>query len=225
MAKRSSGHSEQVRAALLAAAMRQFLRDGYEVATVRSIASEAGMTTGSLYHFFSSKQGILEEMVRDLFTITWRITRQATAEDACPLVAIGYELAIPLTACAYDQRLLGIYYAAHTSNPISELILSLAEQSYKSLLGQESSSVQSYTFALTAKSLIFGLTQEGILHGRLSMPDKILMVTRALWLFVPARCESPEIAARRITDLLEVNHDDFELLFSALGVERELPGA
>lgn len=217
MAKRSTGHSEQVRAALLAAATRQFLRDGYEVTTVRSIANEAGMTTGSLYHFFSSKEGIFEQLVRDVFEVTMQMSRQATVEEACPLVAIGYELAIQLEACVYDLRLAKLYYAAHTSLPISELICTLAEQSYSAVLKHEATHEKSYMFVLVAKSLMFGLSQECLVYGRLSMPEKLVLIARALWHFVPSRYETPELVANRISDLVSANQKDLKLLFSELG--------
>ena len=56
------------RARLINAAIDHFERDGYEQASVVAIAEEAGVTTGSLYHHFGSKQGlylvIREEMER-----------------------------------------------------------------------------------------------------------------------------------------------------------------
>jgi AcrR family transcriptional regulator len=56
------------KARLLAAAIARFETDGFEGAAVTAIASDAGTTTGALYHHFGSKHGIFaairEEMER-----------------------------------------------------------------------------------------------------------------------------------------------------------------
>jgi AcrR family transcriptional regulator len=47
---------------LLEIARGQFLKNSYHGATLRSIASEAGVTTGSLYHHFSGKDELFVEV-------------------------------------------------------------------------------------------------------------------------------------------------------------------
>jgi AcrR family transcriptional regulator len=65
MSKRSTPERERpsARAALLAAAVAEFTRKGYESATVAGIAARAGVTTGALYTHFRSKQELLLEAV------------------------------------------------------------------------------------------------------------------------------------------------------------------
>ena len=47
--------SSDTRQNLLEVARRSFARDGYGATTNRSIADEAGITTGAIYHYFPSK--------------------------------------------------------------------------------------------------------------------------------------------------------------------------
>ena len=47
--------SSDTRQTLLEVARRIFARDGYGATTNRSIADEAGITTGAIYHYFPSK--------------------------------------------------------------------------------------------------------------------------------------------------------------------------
>jgi len=51
------------RDAIVAAARREFLSKGFHEASLRSIASEAGVTTGAIYGYFSSKEALLDAAV------------------------------------------------------------------------------------------------------------------------------------------------------------------
>lgn len=53
------------RAELLAIAEELFATRGYSQTTVRDIADEAGILSGSLYHHFQSKEAMLQEILQD----------------------------------------------------------------------------------------------------------------------------------------------------------------
>lgn len=53
------------RGQLLAIAAGLFATRGYAQTTVRDIADEAGILSGSLYHHFSSKEAMLDEILRE----------------------------------------------------------------------------------------------------------------------------------------------------------------
>lgn len=59
---------EEVRERLLDAGFRLLVEEGYAQATMRRLASAAGVSTGALYHYFPDKQAILWE----LFALTTR---------------------------------------------------------------------------------------------------------------------------------------------------------
>jgi TetR/AcrR family transcriptional regulator, fatty acid metabolism regulator protein len=56
------------RRTLLAAAVRVFAKRGYHAARVGDIAEEAGVAHGLLYHYFNSKEEVLETIFRDTWT-------------------------------------------------------------------------------------------------------------------------------------------------------------
>jgi TetR/AcrR family fatty acid metabolism transcriptional regulator len=58
---------EDRRRRILDAAVRVFARSGYHGARVGDIATEAGVAHGLLYHYFSSKDEVLETVFRDNF--------------------------------------------------------------------------------------------------------------------------------------------------------------
>ena len=56
---------EQVRANLLEAATRQIVTDGFHSLRLESVAREAGVTKGGLFHHFPSKMALLEGLYED----------------------------------------------------------------------------------------------------------------------------------------------------------------
>src|SRR5262245_41853064 len=59
------------RAELPAIAARGFAAQGYDAATVRRIADEAGMLAGSLYYPFDSKESMLDEILAGFLDELW----------------------------------------------------------------------------------------------------------------------------------------------------------
>jgi AcrR family transcriptional regulator len=72
------------RRVILDAAVRVFARQGFHTCRVSDIADEAGVAYGLVYHYFSSKEEILDT----LFLDRWDVMLAAIAEaDAAPLGA------------------------------------------------------------------------------------------------------------------------------------------
>src|SRR3954462_3395706 len=63
---RSTGQEDK-RRLILDAAVRVFARKGYHATRVGDIAEEAGVAHGLIYHYFSSKEEVLETIFRE----TW----------------------------------------------------------------------------------------------------------------------------------------------------------
>jgi TetR/AcrR family fatty acid metabolism transcriptional regulator len=62
-----AGGPEDKRRLILDAAVRVFAREGYHDARVGDIAKEAGVAYGLVYHYFTSKEAVLEAVFRE----TW----------------------------------------------------------------------------------------------------------------------------------------------------------
>lgn len=56
--------SPETRDQILSAARRQFIDDGFRAATMRSIASEAGVDPALVIHFFGSKENLFLESIK-----------------------------------------------------------------------------------------------------------------------------------------------------------------
>lgn len=62
-----SPKAEQTRQAIIDAAMRQFQAKGYDKATMRAIADDAGVSLGNAYYYFSSKEHLIQAYYDRLF--------------------------------------------------------------------------------------------------------------------------------------------------------------
>lgn len=84
------------KAKLIVAGLRQFSQHSYEEVDVDSVAAEAGVTTGSLYHHFQSKKGFYG-LLRDDMTRRVLDRMEAVAESVPPERAVKAAL-----LAAYD---------------------------------------------------------------------------------------------------------------------------
>ena len=76
---------EEKRKLILDAAVRVFARSGYHGARVGDIATEAGVSHGLLYHYFSSKEQVLETVFRENFgELLARFRAVETADEPAP---------------------------------------------------------------------------------------------------------------------------------------------
>ena len=87
-----SRDASNTRQLLLAAARRHFASDGYTTATVRDIATEAGVNVALINRYFDSKEGLFEACIMDAAEGFKRPDFEATSLDRI-LVTIVREVA------------------------------------------------------------------------------------------------------------------------------------
>lgn len=76
------------RAQLIDAAMSVALRDGLDNTTVRRIASEAGVSLGTVHYCFDSKSALLEAVVESLVAAEMPIAALELSEDTPPVEVV-----------------------------------------------------------------------------------------------------------------------------------------
>ncbi|MET0447086.1 MAG: TetR family transcriptional regulator [Aeromicrobium sp.] len=89
-----SPKAEQTRQSIIDAAMQLFRTKGYDKATMRAIADEAGVSIGNAYYYFSSKEHLIQAYYDDIFA--------DHAEAAAQTLA---------TATTFADRLSGVLLA------------------------------------------------------------------------------------------------------------------
>jgi AcrR family transcriptional regulator len=93
---------------ILRAAVRVFADKGYHACRVGDIAAEAGVAHGLLYHYFRSKEDVLETIFRE----TWGLLREEVARlevsDAPALERVRALAAVYLGSWTIDPELIRV---------------------------------------------------------------------------------------------------------------------
>ncbi len=93
---------------LLEAAVRVFARRGYHDCRVGDITEEAGVAHGLLYHYFSSKEEVLEAVFRDAWTDVLYAFDAIEASDETPREQLGHVAAILLRSWRRNPDLVRV---------------------------------------------------------------------------------------------------------------------
>jgi TetR/AcrR family transcriptional regulator, fatty acid metabolism regulator protein len=73
--------SQDKRRLILAAAVRVFARQGFHACRVADIADEAGVAYGLVYHYFNSKDEILDTLFLERWNVMLELIREVDAES------------------------------------------------------------------------------------------------------------------------------------------------
>lgn len=126
--------------AILDAALNIFLAKGYEGTSVRMILEEAGVVTGSFYHFFKSKEDLFEQAVERFLSLYQEQFSAIAADDTRSfeehldllLDLVGRNIRLYFGALQADQLHWTVQYALHKRT--LQAILPSVETLIKSLL-------------------------------------------------------------------------------------------
>ncbi len=85
---RNVARGEATRGQLIAIATRMFAERGYEDASIEAVLREAGVSRGSLYHHFASKEALFEAVAEAVETSVGEQTLAAAAGSEGPVEAM-----------------------------------------------------------------------------------------------------------------------------------------
>jgi TetR/AcrR family transcriptional regulator, fatty acid metabolism regulator protein len=96
------------RRAILDAAITVFARQGFHSARVSDVAAEAGVAYGLVYHYFDSK----EQMLNELFSERWALLLEASQEmqrsDASPRDKLGGVASFIVESYRHEPELMKV---------------------------------------------------------------------------------------------------------------------
>lgn len=107
---------------MLHAAIKLFLKNGYEKTTTASIAKEAGMTPSSFFAAFESKEELLLTLVKIMFGNQFESASQFGEVSDDPLLLYSTETSLQIYTAELSEPLKEIYVMAYSLPSTSEYI-------------------------------------------------------------------------------------------------------
>ena len=104
----ANGKANEKRRAILDAAIRVFARQGFHAARVSDIAQEAGVAYGLVYHYFDSKEQMLNELFSERWSLLLDAIRQADAELASPREKLEAAAGFIIESYRHDPELMKV---------------------------------------------------------------------------------------------------------------------
>jgi TetR/AcrR family transcriptional regulator, fatty acid metabolism regulator protein len=96
------------RRAILDAAIRVFAREGFHNARVSDVAAEAGVAYGLVYHYFDSKDQMLNELFSERWSLLLEAGREADRELSSPREKLAAVAGFIIESYRHDRELMKV---------------------------------------------------------------------------------------------------------------------
>lgn len=160
---------EDKRQLILDAAVRVFARKGYHTSRVGDIAEEAGVAHGLLYHYFDSKEELLETIFRNTWTLMLDTISGVESLEEPARETLRKVAAIVLRAWRDTPDVVSVLVREVTRSPHLQQEIGETEQAFAALeriirTGQESGEFREDVDPRFASFIFYGALEE-ILTG------------------------------------------------------------
>ena len=125
---------ETIKNRIIKISRRLFLEQGYENTTVRQILKQAGLSTGSLYHFFKNKEEILLFALKDALLEMSSLTDSMAVKYNEPMLRYALGIAIGTSEIFKYKPLFNFYNAIYKNESAENFMISLKVSRMKNLL-------------------------------------------------------------------------------------------
>jgi TetR/AcrR family fatty acid metabolism transcriptional regulator len=170
---------------ILEAAVKVFARSGFHTSRVGDIAEEAGIAYGLVYHYFKSKEELLETIFRDTWTQMLARVREVEASGVPASEQVRQVTALLLRTWRRDPDLVRVLVREVTRSPHVQQEVEEITQAMKALegiiqRGQESGEFRSDLDPRLGAVVFYGALDE-ILTGWVlgQLPDQDDDIARA----------------------------------------------
>ena len=183
MTERSIAQEEK-RRLILDAAVRVFARTGYHRCRVGDITEEAGVAHGLLYHYFSSKEEVLETILRDTWAEVLDALRAVEATEEAPRERLSHVAAILLRSWRRDPDLVRVLVREVARSPQVESKVDQLGEAFRAIerivaRGQQEGAFRTDVDARLASWIFYGAIEEiltGWVLGQLPDADEDVAV-------------------------------------------------
>ena len=134
--KTRKANREALRSKIIKISRRLFLEQGYENTTVRQILKKAGLSTGSLYHFFKNKEEILLFSLKEALLEISSLTDGMAVKYNEPVLRYALGIALGTSEIFKYKHLFNFYDAIYKNESAEYFMISLKVTRMKSLLNE-----------------------------------------------------------------------------------------
>ena len=165
---------------ILRAAIRVFARQGYHKSKVGEVAAEAGVAYGLVYHYFGSKEALLEAIFRRTWKQMLRVVQEIEDSETTSQEQLRSVAGLVLQAWRVDPELVGVLVREVTRSPqlqneVDEIALAFAALERIVARGQERGELRRDLDARLASWAFYGALEEiltGWVYERLPDDDE-----------------------------------------------------
>jgi TetR/AcrR family fatty acid metabolism transcriptional regulator len=120
---------------ILDAAVRVFARQGFHATRVSDIADEAGVAYGLVYHYFSSKDEVLNEVFIERWSLLLAAIEEADRTEAAPRDKLGAVATFIFESYRHDPDLMKVIIVEVTraANSFGQTHLEEIRRAYESI--------------------------------------------------------------------------------------------
>ena len=137
MAARSPQNAVEKRRVILDAAVRIFARQGFNQCRVSDIADEAGVAYGLVYHYFRSKDEVLDTLFVERWDVLLAAIRETDAQATAPREKLSAIASFIIDSYRYDPELMKVIIVEVTraANSFGQTHLAQIREAYALIAG------------------------------------------------------------------------------------------
>lgn len=120
---------------ILSVCVQLFIEKGFTETTNAEILKLAGVSNGTFYNIFKSKDGVLMDLAEFMFSNQFSIAEKLTGDNADPVLLYAVETSIQMTITELNENLRDIYVEAYTNPEISDYIYRMTASELHRIFG------------------------------------------------------------------------------------------
>ena len=208
---------------ILSVVVRLFLEQGYKGTSVSQIIEEAGVSRGSYLNLFPTKDCILLDLVKTMFSGQFGVARSVADETMPPVYTYAVETSIQLALTELNENLREIYLESYTLEDTAEYIYQHTTKELQQIFGP-------YLPGLTERDFYeMEIGSASIMRGYMAHPcDKEMTLERKLERFLTLSLrvyKVPEEEIRQVIrfvaglDIRTISEQVMQRLFQGLAMQ------
>jgi AcrR family transcriptional regulator len=188
---------------ILDAAVRVFARQGFHACRVADIADEAGVAYGLVYHYFGSKDEVLDTLFLERWNVMLEVIRHVDAEPVPVREKLSAIASFIVDSYQHDPDLMKVIIVEVTraANSFGDTHIGTIREAYDLIGGMIASAQESGLFKPEIDSRFAAMAFYGAIEQLLTgwifglLPQGPDDFERAKWLVVETVCGGLEVAA------------------------------